>query len=159
MIIRDERPEDREAVARIVGAAFGRPDEAELVERLRGDGDAALPLVACEDDGVIGHVLLSPMRAPFRALGLAPLSVSPERQRSGVGTALTKAGLQRAAADGWEAVFVLGDPAYYRRFGFSVERAAGFASPYAGPYLMVLALAGSLSASEGAIGHAPALHA
>ena len=43
-------------------------------------------------------------------------------------------------ADGWEAVFVLGDPAYYERFGFSVAAAAGFASPYAGPYFMALGL-------------------
>jgi len=130
MVIRDEGPADAPAVRAVVEAAFGRPLEADLIDRLRQDGDAAVPLVAVDGGEVVGHVLLSAMAAPFRAL--APVSVAPHRQRSGVGTRLIRAGLDRAGDGGWRGVFVLGDPAYYRRFGFD-PAARGFASAYAGP--------------------------
>jgi putative acetyltransferase len=89
-------------------------------------------------------------------LSLAPVSVAPHRQRSG---RLIRAGLARAAEDGWQGVFVLGDPGYYQRFGFSPARASGFTSPHAGPHLMVLALDGDLPATEGKVDYAPAFAA
>jgi putative acetyltransferase len=91
------------------------------------------------------------MRAPFRALGLAPVAVLPEHQRKGFGSVLIREGLKQARLEGWEAVFVVGEPAYYERFGFDVGRAEGFTSPYAGPYLMVLPLSGNLPAHSGSI--------
>ena len=160
MVIRDEGPADAPAVRALVEAAFGRPLEADLIDRLRADGDAAISLVADDGGEVVGHVLFSGMAAPFRALALAPVSVAPHRQRSGVGTRLIRAGLDRARAGGWRGVFVLGDPAYYRRFGFDPALALGFASPYAGPHLMALALGGGdLPATGGRIDHAPAFAA
>ena len=70
---------------------------------------------------------------------------------------MIRAGLARAKKDGWEAVFVLGSPDYYTRFGFDVSLASGFQSPYAGPYLMVLALQDSgLPTATGAVSYAPA---
>ena len=80
----------------------------------------------------------------------------PKRQRSGVGSALVRDGLARVQRDPWEAVFVLGDPAFYRRFGFDTELASNFTSPYAGPHFMVLALKSSLSATVGKIDYASA---
>jgi predicted GNAT family acetyltransferase len=77
------------------------------------------------------------MQAPFRALALAPVSVAPERQKAGIGSALVRSAVERARQAGWEAVFVLGDPAYYGRFGFDAHRAAGFSTPYAGEHFMV----------------------
>ena len=154
--IRDEAATDRGVVRKIVTAAFGRDDEARLVDRLRADGDAAISLVAVEEGRIVGHILFSPLAAPFRALALAPVSMLPERQRSGIGSALIRAGLARAQAGGWEGVFVLGEPAFYRRFGFDPALAEGFRSPYSGPYLMALALAGKLPAASGAIAYAPA---
>lgn len=140
--------------------AFGGPNEAALVARLHADGAAAIALVACIGGAVAGHILFSPMIAPMRALALAPLAVAPEHQRRGIGAALVRAGMARAAAEGCQAVFVLGDPAYYRRFGFSAESARGFASPYAGPHLMVAALVGgNLPVTTGEIVHAPAFSA
>ena len=156
MVVGEEAPPDIPAIRAVVEAAFDRSDEAELVARLRADGDAVTSLVAVDDDRIVGHVMLSRMTAPFRALGLAPVSVAPDRQRSGIGSRLIRDGLARAAAAGWEGVFVLGEPAYYRRFGFSPALASGFASPYAGPYLMALALAGALPARDGRIAYAPA---
>ena len=154
--IRPERSGDEAGIADIVERAFGRPDEARLAERLRADGDAMISLVTEEEGAIVAHVLLSRMDAPLRALGLAPVSVAPERQRRGIGSALVREALDVARSDGWEAVFVLGDPVYYRRFGFRARLAAGFGSPYAGPYLMALALSGSLPATEGRIDYAPA---
>lgn len=90
---------------------------------------------------------------------LAPLAVAPERQRQGIGAALVAAALAAAAGGGWRAVFVLGDPAYYRRFGFDAALAAGFDSPYAGPHLMARPLGGPLPARGGPIRHAPAFAA
>jgi putative acetyltransferase len=156
MIVRDENPADFPATHAVVAAAFGRPEEAVLVERLRMEGDSVISLVAVERTELIGHAMFSRMEAPFRALGLAPVSVAPQRQEQGVGGALVRAGLARAREAGWQGVFVLGDPAYYRRFGFDVEAAAGFDSPYAGPYLMVRALGGALPIYTGRIAYAPA---
>lgn len=89
---------------------------------------------------MVGHIVLSRMDAPFRALGLAPLAVRADRQGQAIGSRLIVAALDDARAEGFDAVFVLGDPAYYGRFGFSAAAAEGFESPYAGPYLMVAAL-------------------
>jgi putative acetyltransferase len=69
---------------------------------------------------------------------------------------LIRAGIDRAARGGWQAVFVVGEPDYYRRFGFDAALASGFTSPYAGPYRMVLALGGALPVKTGKIDYAPA---
>ena len=156
MIIRAARPADHAAIIRLLAAAFCGPDEARLVDRLRADGAAAIELVAEQGGGIVGHILLSPVEAPFRALALAPVAVAPERQRTGIGSALIEAAHGIARDDGWIAVFVLGEPAYYCRFGFDPALAAGFASPYAGPYFMVLALDGELPTRSGRVEHAAA---
>ncbi len=157
MMIRDETPADVDAIRIVVAAAFPGPEEASLVDQLRADGDVVCSLAAVEDDRVVGHILFSPMKAPFRALALGPIAVMPDRQRRGIGGRLIEAGLARADAGGWDAVFVLGDPTFYGRFGFSVALAAGFSSPYAGPHLMALPLGGNpLPARSGSIEYAPA---
>ncbi len=159
LCIRDEAPGDHDAVRRLLTAAFGGPVEAELVDRLRADGAARLSLVAVDAGELVGQVLFSPMRAPFRALALAPVCVHPARQRMGIGTTLVRAGLARAAEEGWEGVFVVGDPAFYRRFGFTAELASGFRSPYAGPHFMAMSPTGALPATSGSIEYAAAFAA
>lgn len=139
-MVRDERPADRAAVRDLVTAAFGTHLEARLVAELQADGDAALSLVATDGDAVIGHLLLSRLDAPFRALALAPLAVQPGRHRQGIGGTLIREGLRRAAADGWDLVFVLGYPDYYLRFGFDLDLAARFRTPWDGPFMMAMAL-------------------
>jgi putative acetyltransferase len=156
MMVRDERPEDRPAIRAVVAAAFARSLEADLVDRLRSDGDSVISLVALDAGRMVGHVMFSRMAAPFRALGLAPVAVVPDRQRRGIGSRLIRDGLERAAAGGWQGVFVFGEPRYYHRFGFQAALAQGFGSPYAGPHLMALALAGSLPATTGRIDPAAA---
>jgi putative acetyltransferase len=141
MRIRPERPEDREALRALLEAAFGRPAEADLVEALHAERAVVTSLVAVEA-GLVGQVLISRLTAdpPMRAGALAPLAVRPDRQRQGIGTALVRAALADCRAKAIEAVFVLGDAAYYGRFGFTREAARPFQCLYAGPYHQALAL-------------------
>jgi len=157
--VRDESPRDWKAVYQVVSSAFGQLAEAELVEKLREGGDSVVSLVAEEDGQIVGHVLLSRMDAPFRSLALAPVSVIPTKQRRGIGSALVKRAVDSARSKGWDAIFVMGDPNYYERFGFDREAAAGFTSPYAGRHFMVLRLSPSLPATTGELRHAPAFAA
>lgn len=154
--IRDERPHDWKLVFEVVSSAFGQPAEAQLVEALRKAADSVISLVADEDGHIVGHVLLSKMDAPFPALALAPVSVIPARQRSGIGSTLVQSAVNRARSEDWAAIFVLGDPNYYERFGFSVKGAADFVSPYAGEHFMMLKLSQTLPSSSGEVRHAPA---
>lgn len=147
MIVRPETPLDRAAIRAVVIAAFAGIDEADLVDRLRRDGDMVFSVVALVDEIVVGHAALSRMGAPFRALGLAPVAVLPDRQRTGIGSRLVRHAIDLARAGGWDAIFVVGDPGYYSRFGFDPKLARGFASPYAGPHLMALALGRKLPLS------------
>ena len=139
MQIRPETSEDVAAIRALVAAAFPTAAEADLVDRLRDDGDVVVSLVGRVVGAVCGHVLFSRMRNPGRSLGLAPVAVTEPKRRQGLAQRLIEAGLARIRDQKWDGVFVLGDP-YYQRFGFDPALAAGFASPYAGPHLMGLAL-------------------
>lgn len=155
MIVREERLSDISAIREVVTAAFGRADEATLVEGLRDAGDTVLSMVAVDDGRVVGHIALSKMLAPFPALALAPISVLPAMQRCGIGSALIRESIERSRQD-WSALFALGDPRFYTRFGFDVGLAAGYDSPYAGSHFMVLPLDGRPLIAAGTLSHAPA---
>ncbi len=140
MIVRDERDTDREAICSLITAAFGRRDEADLVDRLRSHAAAVVSLVAEDVGEIVGHVMLSVLDAPMPTLALAPLAVLPARQTGGIGRRLVEAALAAAAERGWVAVVVLGDPAYYVRFGFDADAARRYTCTYAGPSLMMRVL-------------------
>lgn len=160
MILRSEAAGDLAAVRDLLTAAFPTAVEADLVDRLRADGDLAYALVAVEGEALLGHVALSPMAAAFPALGLAPVAVAAPARRRGVAAALIRRALEEAGAAGWRAAFVLGDPAYYARFGFTAAAAAPFDSPYAGPCLMARGLGGrEMPAGPGRVDYAPAFAA
>src|SRR5262249_6788926 len=148
-------PVDACAIWDVVSSAFGGDDEARLVAALDKAGDTVVSRVAEADGAIVGHVLLSRMSGSFRALALAPVAVGAEGQGLGGGSALIRAAIDRARTDGWDAVFVLGDVGYYRRFGFDAELARGFTSPYAGEHFMALALAGEPPCLTGVLEHAP----
>ena len=142
-VIRLERPGDAPRVRALLEAAFGGTAEADLVDRLRGGGDLVQSLVA-EHGGVAGYVAFPRLTLDLGersvpVIGLAPVAVAPDRQHQGTGSALIRAGLARMKDRGERLVFVLGEPAYYGRFGFEVM--PGFASPYAGRYFQTLKLA------------------
>jgi|GEM_PF-383460 len=146
--IRDETPADAAQVAALLDAAFGGPDEALLVADLHAAGAATVALVAEGEGGrVLGHILFSPLeivhrgRTPIHALALAPLAVLPSHQFRGIGAALVRAGLERCRAIRCPGVVVLGDPHYYRRFGFRSHRAERFAAPWTGETLQAMDLA------------------
>jgi putative acetyltransferase len=156
MIVRLEMPADIAAIRIVEEIAFGRRDEARLVDDLRADGDAVFSLVAEEEGIIAGHAMFSRMTAPFPALALGPLAVLPEYRRTGIAGRLIREGIAHSEAR-WAGIFVLGDPAFYRRVGFNVAKASGFTSPYAGPHLMALSLGGNqLPADAGIIEYAPA---
>ena len=126
MEIRPERPEDRETIRRLTKAAFApmpfsEGDEAECLDALREDGDLTLSLVAVEGGEIVGHVAFSPVSFDgvfSRWRGLGPISVRPDLQRRGVGGALIKQGLAELKREGALGCVLIGDPAYYGRFGF-----------------------------------------
>ena len=138
--ISDEEPGQEAAIRAVIGDAFGRSEEARLIDELRADGVLAMSLVALEAGVLRGHVAMSRMRSPPRALGLGPLSVRSPDQRRGIGTRLVQEAITRARRRHYDIVFVLGYPDYYTRLGFSCAAATGFISRYAGPHFMALQL-------------------
>ena len=134
MQVRVERDEDAPAVARVIEAAFGRPGEGHMVDAIRGSEGYVpdLAFVAADDGQVVGHVMLSYVGlagSERQLLELAPLAVTPERQREGIGSALTRAALAAADARGEPLVLVLGHPGYYVRFGFRRSDEFGLEPP------------------------------
>ncbi|MBW3096710.1 GNAT family N-acetyltransferase [Pseudohoeflea coraliihabitans] len=132
---------DRAAISAVEEAAFGRSAEAELSHALNASPDiATLSLVAERAGDIIGHVLFSAIEGPGGALALAPLAVAPAWQDMHVGTELVRRGLDAAAQAGWRAVYVLGAPGYYCRFGFRSELADAATVPWQGPEFMAIEL-------------------
>lgn len=124
VLTRPERHADREAVHTIHSTAFSTPDEAAMVDAVRPD--AVHSRVALCDGEVVAHALFSAMRhepdpgqPTGRVIGLAPLAVRPDRQRNGLGSQLMRDALAHLARSGPCTVVLLGDPAYYQRFGFT----------------------------------------
>lgn len=157
MIIRLETSTDFAAIRAVEKIAFPKPAEAQLVDDLRNAGDAVFSLVAIEDKTIVGHAMFSKLKSPFPALALGPMAVLPDRRRRNFGAQLIRDGIARSEAAGWAGIFVLGNPAFYERFGFNVVKASGFNSPYAGPHFMALPLGHSdLPTLEGNIQYAPA---
>lgn len=160
---RPERPADGAAVREVVRAAFGRPDEADLVDALRAD-PAWLPglsLVALDGDpvaAVVGYALLTRCHVgETRALCLAPCAVRPDRQRRGAGSAAIRAALGTAAGRGERFVVVLGHPGYYPRFGFrrAAEHGITLSVEVPADALMVLALHAGDPVPAGPVRYAP----
>jgi putative acetyltransferase len=122
--IRLATPEDAAAIHQVHAAAFPTEAEATLVDQLIAAEHDELSLVAEVDGQVVGHVLYSPVtverdgRVIAAGLGLAPVAVLPSHQKQGVGSELISASLQALASAGCPFVVVLGEPAYYQRFGF-----------------------------------------
>ncbi len=140
--IRPERPDDHEAIDRVVTGAFRSPGEARLVRAIRASpeylADAALVAVergGSDDGSIVGHVMISgatlrlPSGSERTIVMLSPLAVAPDHQGRGIGAALVRASTAVADARGEPFVVLEGSPAYYSRFGFEPAAAHGIEVP------------------------------
>jgi predicted N-acetyltransferase YhbS/quinol monooxygenase YgiN len=152
--IAQETAQDAAAISLLLHAAFLGDEEANLVNALRLAFDLPISLTAKLGPAYLGYIAFSPMNAPFKAVSLAPLAVSENMRRQGLGADLVRAGLLLAREKGFEGVFVLGDPEFYGRFGF--KSADKFTGTFAGEHLMVLDLTRKGLPDQGAITWAPA---
>lgn len=129
--IRESTADDLVAIERLYPEAFPDEDLVPLVGDLLAETTGTLSLIATQGSSLLGHVLftLGNVDGHTDALALlGPLAVSPSHQRRGIGSVLVHEGLRRLECDGVSTVLVLGDPAYYSRFGFKAER--GVVPPY-----------------------------
>jgi putative acetyltransferase len=163
--IRREQPGDEAAIANLTTAAFGQPDESQIVDAIRRAGRPAISLVAIEGAEVVGHILftavqLEPVRAGIEMMGLAPMAVTPDRQRRGIGSALVREGLRQCARAGAGAVIVVGHPEFYPRFGFRPGSSFGLRCEYpvpVGVFMAVELVPGALEGLGGLVTYVPEL--
>jgi putative acetyltransferase len=152
-----DHTQERSVVRSIYEAAFGRPDEADLVDSLRREGAVLLSLVAEVEQRIVGHMLFSRMsietsKGPVSAAALAPVAVLPDLQRRGIGERLIRHGLNLLRERGEQIVIVLGHPDYYPRFGFSSEKARSLESPFPPEAFMAMELiSGALEGIRGKV--------
>ena len=142
MDIRDERPADVRSIRQVNRRAFGRDQEANIVDALRSNGGTLLSMIAVDED-VVGHVMYSPVTiGDMTGAGLGPMAVVPERQRQGVGSDLVTTSLGRLRGAACPFVVVVGHPAFYPRFGFKPASAYGISCewPVADEVFMILVL-------------------
>ncbi|MEH7385296.1 N-acetyltransferase [Bacillus sp. JJ1521] len=170
-VIRQERPKEYHNTEEVVRRAFLNEEYSDktehfLVNRIR-KSDAFIPglsLVAINDDEIIGHILLSNIRIvdgdrSVESLALAPISVTPEFQRRGIGSHLIHAALKKAKELGYQSVIVLGHKEYYPRFGFKQANLWNIKAPFEVPndVFMALELAeGSLENVQGVVKYSSA---
>ncbi|ARV58958.1 GNAT family N-acetyltransferase [Nostocales cyanobacterium HT-58-2] len=138
-----------EKIRQLITDAFGQTKEAALVETIRKSSNfiPELSLVAQENEDVLGHILFSSIvietsQETFPVLALAPLSVTPLRQRQGIGSKLVEVGLIRCRELNHSIVIIVGEPRYYNRFGFQKASQFGLHSslPIPDEVFMVLEL-------------------
>ena len=126
MIIRKETDSDIETISEVTKAAFenhpySKNTEQFIISALRAANALTLSLVAEMDGRVVGHIAFSPVTISDGSrnwYGLGPLSVSPDFQKQGIGKSLVQEGLSMLKALGAEGCVLVGDPDYYKRFGF-----------------------------------------
>jgi putative acetyltransferase len=126
-VIRPATPRDHEAIVTLTSDAFRGEEKAIRIVR---EVKPVISLVWEEDGELLGHVMLSRMRmGEHRPLQLSPLSVAPDHQGRGIGSALTREALRRADGLGEPFVLLLGHPTYYPRFGFEPATPLGILAP------------------------------
>lgn len=158
MRIRSEETTDAPMVRAVNEAAFESSEEADIVDALRKREKSLVSLVAEADGEVVGHIVFSPVTVSANPgvllMGLGPMSVLPNHQRQGVGSALVREGLNRCLGMGCSAVVVLGHPEYYPRFGFVPASRYGISSQFDVPdevFMLIELMPGSLQGLSGRV--------
>lgn len=147
MQVRNELPEDIAAIHTVtrdafLSAPYSSGTEQHIVDALRAAGALSISLVAEDAGDIIGHVALSPVQLSDGSadwFGLGPISVAPGRQGQGVGGALMHAAIAALRDRNAAGCVLLGEPAYYGRFGFQAEprlRLAGVPAEYFQAHLL-----------------------
>ena len=151
LAIRKETADDIPGIRTVVQASFGSVDEADLVDGLRASDALTLSTVAVVENRVVGHVAFSPVAigGSNPALALAPVAVAPDCQRQGIGSTLIRWGLEKCLRSGHQVVIVLGEPAYYSRFGFVAASLFGIGCPFPVPSEAFMVLELSPRAANG----------
>lgn len=168
MIIRAENEAGHDAIMVLIYKAFlnhphhasgAKPTEHLIYKGLKERGDLTLSFVAIINDEVAGHIAFSPVTFDGKAsdwLGLGPVSVSPDEQGKGVGSALIRAGLEAASKRGTKGIVLIGEPDYYTHFGFSADHGLSYPG-VPGEYLLALSLSSNESElPTGAVRYSPA---
>ncbi|WP_319411992.1 N-acetyltransferase [uncultured Cohaesibacter sp.] len=127
MYIRKETSADADAIRLLTQKAFepvpySTGSESAIIDQLRREDDLVLSLVMDDDGIIVGHVAFSPIRIDGKFdkwYCLGPISVAPIKQKQGIGKALVGEGLREIRALGSNGCILVGNPAYYQRFGFS----------------------------------------
>jgi putative acetyltransferase len=135
MRIVTEEPRHRPAVLEVNRLAFKGEAEAQLIEALDRDGEVIASLVAFDGEEVIGHILFSRLDVEveaqsIRAAALAPMAVTPGRQKQGIGSQLIRHGIEVMRSKGQAAIIVVGHEAYYPRFGFRHDLVRNLVCPF-----------------------------
>jgi putative acetyltransferase len=158
-LVRAERPTDVSAIHALHAACFPTDAEARLVSLLRQAGHLFLSLVAEADGSIVGHVGFSPVSVATGAAGagLAPVAVMESHRRQGIAAQLIQAGLAQCRTAGFAWAVVLGNPAYYARFGFRPASGSGLSDEYGGgPAFQVAELIpGGVPTGAGLVRYAP----
>jgi putative acetyltransferase len=158
-LVRHELPGDTARIYAVHAESFPSALEAQLVDRLRAANRLQVSMVAEVDGLVIAHVAFSPVTTDRGVVGsgLAPIAVLKSYQHQGTGAVLVRAGLHacREAGLGW--VVVLGEPAYYGRFGFRAAAEFGLSDEYDGglAFQALELIPGALPKGAGLVRYAP----
>jgi putative acetyltransferase len=165
--IRAEKAEDHAAIHAVHTAAFGQPNEADLVDALRRAEALTIAFVAVRHACIVGHIAFSPVTVTSstttsEALGLGPLAVLPAYQRQGIGTQLVQAGLRACRTTPYGLVVVLGHPGYYARCGFLTAQRYGLTWEHDAPaeaFMVYECKAGALGQIQGVVQYRPEFEA
>lgn len=147
--LRQETKNDFSEVYEVNNLAFGQENEAKLVDALRNNSAAFVPelsIVATANGKIVGHILFTKIHIKDNkgnmneSLGLAPMAVRPEWQKSGIGGQLIREGFELARALGFKSVIVLGHEHYYPKFGFEPAAKWDIKAPFDVPPTVFMAI-------------------
>jgi predicted N-acetyltransferase YhbS len=149
IILRQETQDDFKEVFEVNHTAFGQDNEAKLVDALRKNKTVFVPelsIVATFDNKIVGHILFTKINIKDdkenlkESVGLAPMAVRPELQKSGIGGQLIRKGFEVAKELGFKSVIVLGHEHYYPKFGFEPAEKWNIKAPFDVPSNVFMAI-------------------